>query len=123
MIFLSTCFFNKIIALSNDALQNKKTENNSFFEEEIKQYADDSIKISIDGKKAYLFGNARIEYQKTKISASYIEIDWMENILTASYTLDSNNNKIGKPIFSEGNDEFTAEEIKYNFKKNQKIIY
>jgi len=122
LIFLSTCFFNKIIALSNDALQNKKTENNSFFEEEIKQYADDSIKISIDGKKAYLFGNARIEYQKTKISASYIEIDWMENILTASYTLDSNNNKIGKPIFSEGNDEFIAEEIKYNFKTKKSYI-
>ena len=48
---------------------------NNFFDDEIKQYAEDSIRLSLDGKKAFLYGKARIEYQNTNISASYIEID------------------------------------------------
>ena len=52
-------------------------------------------------EKKLLFGNARIEYQKTKISASYIEINWMENTLIAKYTIDSNNNKIGNLFFQK----------------------
>ena len=116
LIFLSTGFFNKITANTITLDSNKNEVKESFLKDEIKQFAEDSIKISIDGKKAFLFGNAKIEYQKTKISASFIEINWSENTLIAKYTIDSNGNKIGKPVFSEGNDEFIAEEIRYNLK-------
>lgn len=122
LIFLSTGFFNKITANTFTLDSNKNEVKESFLQDEIKQFAEDSIKISIDGKKAFLFGNAKIEYQKTKISASFIEINWSENTLIAKYTIDSNGNKIGKPVFSEGNDEFTAEEIRYNFKTKKSYV-
>ncbi len=122
LIFLSTGFFNKITANTITLDSNKNEVKESFLQDEIKQFAEDSIKISLDGKKAFLFGNAKIEYQKTKISASFIEINWSENTLIAKYTIDSNGNKIGKPIFSEGNDEFTAEEIRYNFKTKKSYV-
>ena len=122
LIFLSTGFFNKITANTITLDSNKNEVKESFLKDEIKQFAEDSIKISIDGKKAFLFGNAKIEYQKTKISASFIEINWSENTLIAKYTIDSNGNKIGKPVFSEGNDEFIAEEIRYNFKTKKSYV-
>ena len=49
---------------------------NTTLEYEIKQFAEDSLKLSVDKKKAFLYGNARIEYQNITISASYIEIDY-----------------------------------------------
>ena len=122
LIFLSTAFFNKITGDTIPLNLNKQVEEEPYFKDEIKQYAEDSMKVSIDGKKAFLFGDAKIEYQKTKISASYIEINWIENTLIAKFTLDSNGNKIGKPVFSEGNEEFIAEEIRYNFKTKKSYV-
>ena len=92
--------------------QNTKT----YFESEIEKFADDSIKLDIINKKAYLFGNAKITYQNTTITASYIKIDWNKNTIYASTTLDSTGNKIGHPVFAEGNKSFKAHTITYNFK-------
>ena len=115
-IFLLTGIFNKstgspttIIA---DSLQTQKT----YFNDEIRQYAADSIKLIINEKKGILYGNAKIEYENTTITASYIEIDWKKNTIYASYTIDSLGKKIGMPIFNEGKDSFKAEEMTYNFK-------
>ena len=117
--FLLTGIFNKSLADTiPNTIDSTKVQNN-FFDDEIKQYAEDSLKLSIDGKKAFLFGNAKIEYQKTTITASYIEINWNKNTIYASATTDSSGNLIGKPVFKEGNDSFTAEEMTYNFKSKK----
>ncbi len=89
---------------------------NTTLEYEIKQFAEDSLKLSVDKKKAFLYGNAKIEYQNITISASYIEIDWDRNSIYASFTKDSTGNKVGEPVFTENNENFTAEKITYNFK-------
>ena len=70
-------------------------------------------------RKAFLYGNAQIKYQKTKITANFIEIDWNSNENFAKSSIDSNGLHIGKPVFSEGNDSFKAEEITYNFKSKK----
>ena len=115
-IFLSTGVSNKSIAdtiiTSIDSMQT----NRNFFNDEVEQFAEDSIKLSIDNKKAFLYGNAKIKHQNTSISASYIEIDWSKNTIYASFTSDSAKKKIGIPVFTENKDSFTAEEITYNFK-------
>jgi len=117
--FLLTGIFNKSLADTiPNTIDSTKVQNN-FFDDEIKQYAEDSLKLSIGSKKAFLFGNAKIEYQKTTITASYIEIDWNKNTIYAKSTLDSANNQIGKPVFKEGNESFTAEEMTYNFKSKK----
>ena len=86
LLFLLTGSINKSIA---DTIHNKldSTEfENSILEDEIKQSAEDSLKLSIDKKKVFLYGNAKIEYKETTISASYIEIDWNKNTIYASHT-------------------------------------
>ena len=115
-LFLLTGIFNKsmsdTISSSIDSIQIQ----NNFFDDEIKQYAEDSIRLSLDGKKAFLYGKARIEYQNTNISASYIEIDRNKNTIYASFTTDSLGQKIGIPIFNEEAGSFKAEEMTYNFR-------
>ena len=115
-LFLLTGFFNKSIADTIPPNQDSTQTQSNFFDDEIKQFAEDSLKLSINDKKAYLYGNAKIEYKNTTITASYIEIDWDENTIYASFTKDSTGNKIGRPLFTEENESFTAEEITYNFK-------
>ena len=115
-LFLLTGAFNKSIADTIPPAPDSTQIQNNFFDDEIKQFAEDSLKLSIDGKKAFLYGNAKIEYQKTTITASYIEIDWDKNTIYASFTTDSAKNKIGIPVFSEENESFKAEEMTYNFK-------
>ena len=75
-IFLLTSFFNKSLAdtipLNEDTIQNQDI----FFFDKIEKNSRDSIKLSVDGKKVFLYGNAEIKYQSTTITASYIEINW-----------------------------------------------
>ena len=115
-LFLLTGAFNKSIADTIPPAPDSTQIQNNFFDDEIKQFAEDSLKLSIDGKKAFLYGNAKIEYQKTTITASYIEINWDKNTIYASFTTDSAKNKIGIPVFTEENESFKAEEMTYNFK-------
>ena len=115
-LFLLTGAFNKSIADTIPTTTDSTQIQNNFFDDEIKQFAEDSLKLSIDGKKAFLYGNAKIEYQKTTITASYIEIDWDKNTIYASFTTDSAKSKIGVPVFTEENESFKAEEMTYNFK-------
>ena len=115
-LFLLTSFFNKSLAdtipLNEDTTQNQDI----FFYDKIEKNSRDSIKLSVDGKKVFLYGNAEIKYQNTTITASYIEINWNDNIIYASYTTDSTGKKIGIPVFTEDKQSFKGHEMTYNFK-------
>jgi lipopolysaccharide assembly outer membrane protein LptD (OstA) len=115
-LFLLTGGFNKSTADTIPPTADSTQTQNNFFNDEIKQFAEDSLKFSIDGKKAFLYGNAKIEYQNTSITASYIEIDWNKNTIYSSFTTDSAGNKIGMPVFTEKKESFKAEKMTYNFK-------
>ena len=116
-LLLLTYTINNCYATNNiyiDTISNNEINDDQFITD-IKKYASDSIKFNIKEKKIYLFGNANIEYDKTKISAGYIEIDWINNTIYAKNYIDSIGNKIGYPIFTEAGESFRAHSIKYNF--------
>ena len=116
LLFLLTGFINNSCAINTVILSDTANNETVYFESEIEKFADDSIKLDIVNRKAYLFGNAKIKYQHTTISASYIEINWNKNTIYATYSFDSLGNKIGYPVFTEGQDNFKAQSITYNFK-------
>ena len=116
LLFLLTGFINNSCAISTVILSDTLNSENVYFESEIEKFADDSIKLDIINRKAYLFGNAKIKYQHTTITASYIEINWNKNTIYATTSLDSLGNKIGHPVFTEGQESFKAHSITYNFK-------
>ena len=118
LLFLLTGLINNSEAF-NAPVFSDTTNESSFFESEIEKDAEDSIKLDIINQKAYLYGNAKIKYQKTTITAAYIEIDWTTNTIFATTTNDSLGNKIGHPVFTEENESFKAYEITYNFKSRK----
>ena len=99
---------------------NKKSDN--FIDTKVIYNASDSIVLSSDSKKVFLYTKAKIEYGDIILEADYIEYDQERNFVFARGVEDTLGNLLGKPKFKEKNDEFVAKTIKYNFKTKKGYI-
>lgn len=77
--------------------------------------ASDSAINDLQHRYTYLFGDAVVRYQDMTLQAAYIEIDFAHNELYASGVADHWGNINGHPVFTQGETEYRAHEIKYNF--------
>lgn len=85
--------------------------------------AADSIRFDLVEQKVYLFGEGEVTYEDINLKAENIELDLKNSLVFARYGLDSTGKEIGKPVFSEGEQSFTAREMAYNFQtKKGRII-
>ncbi len=75
----------------------------------------DSIVYDLAAGKTYIYKNAEITYQTYLLKADYIEFDWKAKTIIARQITDSLGNKSALPYFKEGEDEFSAEDMTYNF--------
>jgi len=82
----------------------------------------DSLIFDLRQQKAWLYRDAELNYLKSNLKAGYVEIDFDKSELYATSQTDSLGNRIGKPIFKEGDQEFTAEEMRYNFQTEKGLI-
>ncbi len=82
----------------------------------------DSLIFDLRQEKAYLYRDAELNYQKSNLKAGYVEIDFDRSELYATSQADSLNNRVGKPIFKEDEQSFTAEEMRYNFETEKGLI-
>ena len=93
--FLSTLIINNLTTNAQESLLNKSIDtSNHFINYNIIKDASDSINVDIVNQKLFLYGNASIEYEQTKISAGIIVIDWNENTINARAIMDSLGNMI-----------------------------
>lgn len=94
-----------------------------FIESIVKYTAKDSAIISANKKRIYLFGEATIDYTTINLKANYIEIDMDKKTLTARGRYDSLDGKwVGKPVFTDKDKSFTAEEMSYNFVTKKGVV-
>ena len=75
----------------------------------------DSAVNDISRRYTYLFGDAVVKYEDMELRADYIEIDFKNNELYACGVADSSGVVRGSPIFIQGESQYQAREIKYNF--------
>ncbi len=83
----------------------------------------DSMKISPDKKKIYLYGKADVTYGDINLKADYIEYDLNNRVVFASGLPDSTGKIKGKPIFTQKKEKFNSEKLTYNFKSGKGVIY
>lgn len=84
--------------------------------------ARDSIRASIDGKRIWLYGDAKITYGAVELEADEILIDYGNNTMTAHGRRDSLGNRIGFPVFKNGPELYETKDIVYNFKTGRARI-
>jgi len=108
------------IETSTDSIN--QNENSNLIDTKVVYSATDSIVLSRDSKKVYLYKKAKIEYGDIILESDYIEYDQENNVVFASGVEDSLGNLTGKPVFTEKGDKFDAKTIKYNFKTKKGYI-
>lgn len=88
----------------------------------IKYSANDSITMDVINQIVTLYGKAQIIYGSIELTASYIEINYLTNIITALGSKDSTGMMTEKPVFKDGGDTYETDDMKYNFKTRKAII-
>ncbi len=79
--------------------------------------ATDSITFALEDQKVFLYGSGFVKYEDIELRADYIEIDFSKDEIYASGITDSTTGEVtGKPVFTEGEETFRAETIRYNFR-------
>jgi hypothetical protein len=100
----------------------KAEKKKAVLEAEVKYSSDDSMSISISGQKIYLYKNAVVNYQNIGLKANYVEFNLDDNTVSANGVPDSSGRLAGKPVFTQGNEEFNSDTMKYNFETHKGII-
>lgn len=89
----------------------------------IEYKCDDSMLISFDDKKVFLYGTANVKTTGMELSSEYMRMEMESNSIYAEGVFDSTENDlVGTPVFKDGKDEFEAKTIKYNFKTKEGIV-
>jgi hypothetical protein len=99
-----------------------KVPQQSDIETTINYSARDSIRASVDGKLIWLYGDAKIVYGEIELEADEIVIDYGKNTLTAHGSRDSLGQRVGYPIFKNGQELYETKDIVYNFKTKRARI-
>ncbi|MEA2107540.1 MAG: putative LPS assembly protein LptD [Bacteroidota bacterium] len=99
-----------------------KTKSDNVIETQVIYNAKDSIVLSRDQKKVYLYKEAQIKYGDVVLEADFIEYDQEKNVVFARGVEDSTGTLVGKPVFTEKTDKFEAKTIKYNFQTKKGYI-
>ena len=71
----------------------------------------------------HMWGDAVVEYLNLSVSADYIVFNVDSNIATAQGWPDANGELSGEPVFKEGQREFEAHKMRYNFRTGKGMIY
>jgi hypothetical protein len=110
-----------IDSTSNDSLPAKKVSPNAI-DSKVDYIAKDSLCFNFELNKAYLYNESSVKYQNIDVKAAVIEVDFDKQELKAIPFTDSNGINIQEPHYSDGNQEFDAKELLYNFKSKKAKI-
>jgi len=84
--------------------------------------AEDSAVTDVVTKIIYLYGKAKIEYGDIKLTAAYISFDQENNTLFATGKLDSLGRFRDVAKFTQGQDNYEADTMRYNFKTQKAVV-
>ena len=79
-------------------------------------FAKDSAVVMISAKKIYLYGQTKTDYQDISLTAPKVEIDQQTQVMTAFNGKDSTGTVTEEAKFNQGDQAFTSDTIRYNFK-------
>jgi LPS-assembly protein len=82
----------------------------------VKYEAQDSAVVLVQEKKILLYGKTKTEYKDIILTAPKVELDQQTQILTAYNHRDSLGQVIEDAHFTQGDNAFTSDTIRYNFK-------
>lgn len=113
--------WNDSIAAVQDSLAHAKKKR-SALEEPVQYVAKDSVVYLMGEKRAYLYGDATVDYLDINLQAERIEMSLDSSLVHATGVPDSLGRLQGKPVFKQGGDEYESEKMSYNFDTQKGFI-
>ena len=108
--------------LSNDTSKVVPKQGTDDFDAEITYSAADSIVFMGDGT-GFLFGNVEVKYKEINLTgASFVRVKMDSTMIYAQSVRDSTGTLVGKPIFKDGESEYTSNEMAYNFRTKRGFV-
>jgi hypothetical protein len=108
-------------SISTDSLRIKKPTED--FDAIVEYKADGKVTINNSLNKIFMYKNAQVKYKDIELTADFIELNRDSNLIHATGRPDSTGTIIGKPLFKQAQQEFQADEIRYNFLTKKGIVY
>ena len=118
--FLDSLLHDTLTYSNRRRITSKRSE--SAIETQVICSASDSVYRDMSLKKVFYFGNAEAKYEDIILKADYLEFDLETSTCKAHGSLDSLGRMKGRPVFTQGESTFEAEEMLYNFKTKKGII-
>jgi len=108
-------------SLASDSIPKDDTAG---FDAEVEYTADGYITLiqNVSGNKIIMYENAEVKYKDIDLKAAYIELNRDSNLIYAVGKPDSTGAIAGKPVFKQGEQEFQADEVRYNYKTKKGIV-
>lgn len=94
----------------------------SDFKSKVNYTARDSSVLDAVNQILYLYGAVNVKYEDVDLTAEEVSIDFTTQTLFAKGVEDSLGNLIGAPIFKQGEQQFDAREMSYNFNTEKGVI-
>jgi len=84
--------------------------------------AKDSALLDMKESMFYLYGDAKATYQDVSVQSGVLMFNQKNNVLSAVPILDTGGKKISVQEFKQGEEAFTYDTLKYNFKSKRAIV-
>jgi hypothetical protein len=88
-------------------------------DQEVIYDARDSSRIDLVNDRIYLYGGAELQYEKIKINANYMVVDFGSSVIEGYFRKDSTDTSKDKPTFTDGENTATYESVRFNFKSKK----
>lgn len=85
--------------------------------------AEDTMWFDRNMELIHLYGKAFVKYQTLTVEAGYIVFNFKTNEAIAQSIPDSSGKVSQKPVFSDGDQRFEYEKLRYNFKSKKGMVY
>ncbi len=82
----------------------------------------DSAVLDMKRNKFYLYGDAKVNYEDLQLNAGKVQYDQSANLVMAMPLADTAVKLKDRPSFTQGNEKFTYDSLKYNFKTKKAIV-
>ena len=108
-------------SIRTDSIMKSKSNG---IEAPVKYSAEDSLVYDATKRMAYLYGMAKVDYQKMKLQSDNVALNMDSSLVRANGTTDSTqeSNIKGKPVFTMSGQEYSSDSMAYNFKSQKGMI-
>ena len=108
--------------LAADTARNDSAKKKDPLDAPVVYSASDSITYDADSKKAFLYGDGNVKYEKMELKAERIEMNMDSSLVHAYGEEDSTGVWTGQPVYTQGSEKYDSEVMSFNFKTKKGFI-